>query len=515
MLSARGLTMDFPGVRALGGVDFELRAGEIHALCGENGAGKSTLIKILGGVIPHGRYGGTVEFEGETCRFEGPGDALKAGIRIIHQELALCGDLSVAENICLGEEPARFGIVDHRRMEREAAEQLEKLGLSRLDPRQRASALPVGIRQMVEIARALRHPTTGPSAGRGKVLILDEPTSALSAPEEERLEAVLRRLRDEGYGLLYISHRLDEVFRLADRVTVLRNGGSMGTVARAEFDANRVITLMVGRKAGDVFPPRTLPPSPLGERGGAPRLSVRGWTVPSPDNPDKNALENVSLELRAGEILGLAGLMGSGRTELCESLCGLFPARGRGEIRVDGAAYVPDGNGIARGLALLSEDRRGHGILPGKSVRENMTCASLRDFSRGGWIRQGEEIRAVREKIAGLDVKTPGPDFPIDDLSGGNQQKALLARCLLTRPKILILDEPTRGIDVGAKAEIYRLIQNLASEGMGIVLVSSEIEEVLRLSHRVLILRGGRVAAERAGGALELEEAMAIAAGAA
>ena len=341
LLTAQGLTMSYPGVKALGGVDFDLRSGEIHALCGENGAGKSTLIKILGGIIPHGAFGGKVTVQGTECRFNGPADALQSGIRVIHQELALCEDLTVAENVCLGEEPSRFGLLDRKRMRLEAAAQLERLGLMDINPDIRAGTLPVGLRQMVEIARALRHPSVSSKTSSGsKVLILDEPTSALSAREAERLEATLHRLRNEGYALLYISHRLDEVFRLADRITVLRNGESAGTLERNEFNPDRVISMMVGRTADELFPTRTVVTAgsdsiPIT----VPLLSVRNWILPSPQNPDKHVLENISFDLHAGEILGIVGLMGAGRTELAESLCGLFPLQGRGEIKVEGKAW--------------------------------------------------------------------------------------------------------------------------------------------------------------------------------
>ena len=349
------------------------------------------------------------------------------------------------------------------------------------------------------------------------VLLLDEPTSALSAREAERLEATLHRLRNEGYALLYISHRLDEVFRLADRITVLRNGESAGTLERNEFNPDRVISMMVGRTADELFPTRTVVTAgsdsiPIT----VPLLSVRNWILPSPQNPDKHVLENISFDLHAGEILGIVGLMGAGRTELAESLCGLFPLQGRGEIKVEGKAYVPKdaGHALKHGLALLCEDRRGHGVMPDKSVAANSTYASLRDYCLGGWlIRRDKELEAVNGQINTLRIKTPNPHFNTGNLSGGNQQKVLIGRWLLTRPKILILDEPTRGIDVGAKAEIYRLIQKLASEGMGIILISSENEEVLQLSHRILVLRNGHIMEERTGGELELEEAMSIAAG--
>ncbi|HEX2612021.1 MAG TPA: sugar ABC transporter ATP-binding protein [Fibrobacteria bacterium] len=535
LLTARGLTMSYPGVRALGGVDFELRAGEIHALCGANGAGKSTLIKILCGVIPHGRHGGIVTLAGNECRFAGPADARRAGIRVIHQELALCPDLDVTENVFLGEEFLRGPILDRDRMESETRAALDRLGLSDVPARARVGALPVGLQQMVEIARALRS-TSGDRHG-AKILILDEPTSALSAREATRLEEVLLRLRADGYGLLYISHRLDEVFRLADRVTVLRDGESVGEAARGAYDAARVVAMMAGTTWGDglngqgghdgrsgqdgpgpssrssivsniVHPPTSFPPS-------ATLLSVKNWTVPSPANPDRNVVDDVSFDLRAGEILGFAGLMGAGRTELVESLCGLFPARGRGEIVVDGKPYTPRdaGHALRHGLALVGEDRRARGLFPGASVRANITMSSLRDFCAVGWLlREAPERGAARTQVDALRVKTPDTEFRVEGLSGGNQQKALLGRALLTRPKILILDEPTRGVDPAAKEEIYALIRKLAGEGLGVLLISSETEEVLKLAHRVIVLRAGRAAAERQAEKLTTETVLALAA---
>lgn len=543
LLTATGLTLSYPGVRALDGVDFELRAGEIHALCGENGAGKSTLIKILCGVIPRGVHGGTVTLEGNECRFAGPADARRAGIRVIHQELALCPDLDVTENVFLGEEILRGPLLDRDRMEVETRAALDRLGLSDVPSRARVGALPVGLQQMIEIARALRR--------NAKVLILDEPTSALSAREGARLEEVLLRLRGEGYGLLYISHRLDEVFRLADRITVLRSGRTVGdgdgSPARGDgvpFDAARVVAMMAGAMAPPPLSPQRgglgdSSSSPEGEAGerrsptklfdtnvppsggsGGVLLSVKNWTVPSPANPDRNVVDDVSFDLRAGEILGFAGLMGAGRTELAESLCGLFPARGRGAITVGGKPYAPRdaGHALRRGLALVSEDRRARGLFPGASVRANITMSSLRDFCSALWfalgiVREAPERAAARAQIEALRVKTPGTEFRIEGLSGGNQQKALLARALLARPEILILDEPTRGVDPAAKEEIYALIRRLAREGMGVLLISSETEEVLGLAHRVIVLRAGRATAEKPAGELTTESALALAAG--
>jgi D-xylose transport system ATP-binding protein len=518
-LVAQSLTMQYPGVRALGGVDFDLRAGEIHALCGENGAGKSTLIKILCGVIPAGAYGGSVTLAGTTCRFANPGDALRAGIRVIHQELALCPDLGVADNLFLGEEPMYFGlkwgVPDTRRMQAEARASLDALGLEDINTRTPVGGLPVGLRQMVEIARALKTPRDGRMPA--KVLILDEPTSALSAREAERLIETLQRLRSEGLAILYISHRLDEVFRISDRITILRNGESAGTLARAAVGQPFEGAEVVARMTGGSLPVRTPDQESYSRASAAgPLLSVRDWTVPDPANPARHVVENVSFDLRAGEILGFAGLMGAGRTELVESLCGLYPVPGRGTVRVAGQGYVPRNAGHAQrnGIALVCEDRRGRGLFADKSVRVNMTLSALRDFCTLGWLtREPREQTVAAAETRRLRVKTPDPEFIAGNLSGGNQQKALFARALLTHPKILILDEPTRGIDVGAKEELYALIESLAAGGMGVLLISSETEELLRLADRLIILRAGRAVAERAAATVSLEETLALAAG--
>jgi D-xylose transport system ATP-binding protein len=537
MLSARSLTMEYPGVKALSGVDFDLRAGEIHALCGENGAGKSTLIKILSGILPHGRYGGAVTLGGREARFAGPADALRAGIRVIHQELALCPDFTVAQNVFLGAEPLRYGCLDETRMGEETRRELAKRGIPGLDPNARVNRLPVGLRQMVEITRSLRAPADGARAAR--VLILDEPTSALSAPEADNLERTLRGLREEGYAILYISHRLDEVFRLADRITVLRNGESAGTIERSigngmdatgqGFDATAIISRMVGRtlqSASGVTAAPAIPPEPENPAV-PPLLSVRHWSVPAPGGA-RNLVDDVSFDLYPGEILGVAGLMGAGRTELVESLCGLLPGPpdGAGTVHIGGLPYRPRDarQAHAHGLALVSEDRRNHGILPERSVRANLSASALRDFCFNragilglpfsGWLlREDREGAAVRERMQALRVKAPDPEFSISHLSGGNQQKVLVGRALMTHPRILILDEPTRGIDVGAKEEIYGLVRDLAAQGMAVILVSSENEEVLRLAHRILVMRGGRIVADRRGGTLNEDETLALASG--
>jgi D-xylose transport system ATP-binding protein len=514
-------------VQALAGVDLEIRAGEIHALCGENGAGKSTLIKILGGVLPHGAYQGEIARAGRPCRFNGPRDSLAAGIRIIFQELALAPDLSVAENVFLGRETARGFRLQRERMESEAARRLALLGLNDIDPAAPVRTLPVGLRQMVEIARTLEPATmeaqpreAGPEAA-APILILDEPTSALSLREAEALLAVLARLKARGLGILYVSHKLEEVFAAADRISVLRNGRGMGTLSRAEASPAKIVSLMVGRALDEVFPP--LPPVP--DAAAAPALSVRDWTVPSAANPAVELLSGISFDVRPGEIVGLAGLMGAGRTELVESLFGLGPARRAGSSTLGGAPYDPAGGpsaAVARGLALVPEDRRRNGLWLEKSIRENIAGACLSKhgnhgrhgrLTRLGVIDGDAEARLAADSIRELGVKAPHGEFPASQLSGGNQQKVVLAKWLASGPRVLFLDDPTRGVDVGAKAEIYRLIGTLAARGLAIVLISSELDEVLRLSHRILVLRGGRIAGEYAGGAADKETILAASAG--
>ena len=549
ILEAKGLAMQYPGVRALDQVDFDLRAGEVHALCGENGAGKSTLIKILGGLLPAGSFEGAFRLQGRECRFRGSGDALAAGIRIIHQELALAGDLTVAENVFLGRELRRFGLLDHDRMQAETARQLEALGIpsrgpGSIRPEQPVRELSVGLRQMVEIARALmpdrgaggsggdsvavRDAGAGPGAAgvgadgaasgrQGRVLILDEPTSALSLRESRALLDLVLGLKASGVAILYISHKLDEVFAIADRLTVLRNGRAVATLDRADASPDRLIPLMVGRRLEEVFPD----PAPPAAQDGPPLLQVRGWTLPSPANPRVNLLEDVSFEVRAGEIVGIAGLLGAGRTELVESLFGIGGGSGgspqaTGEAFIGGEPYRPvsPGAAVKRGLALVPEDRRRHGLMVERSIRHNLTAACLERFCAFGQILdEDKEMRSTAAAIGELGVKAPDGEFPAAFLSGGNQQKVVLAKWLLTDPRVLFLDDPTRGVDVGAKAEIYRLIRKLAADGLGVVLISSENEEVLGLAHRVLVLRQGRIVGEFAHGAADAETILSLCAG--
>ena len=481
-LELRAITKDFPGVRALDGVSFDLRAGEIHALCGENGAGKSTLIKILSGVYPAGTYGGEIRLEGRSVQFAGVRAAEAAGIALIAQEPALVPDLSVAENLTLGREPARFGWIDRSAVRATARRALERVGLD-VDPSRPVHELGIGGQQLVEIARALEK--------NASILILDEPTAALTSGDVARLRTLLLDLRGRGVSAIYISHRLDEVFGLADRITVLRDGRTVESGRADTLTRERIISWMVGREVRDLYPRPPLHP-------GATLLKVEGWTVEDPLNPGRTVLDGVDLDVRAGEIVGVAGLMGSGRTALLSSLFGAARSEVRGRLMLGENPAIARGpftspaEAIAAGLALVSEDRKRYGLVPAASVLDNMTLATLRRFASGGWLDRGATETAAREQVAALRLKTAGLDVPVTQLSGGNQQKVILGRWLLARPRLLLLDEPTRGIDVGARAEIYELIRALVERGMGVLLASSDLPEVLGLSHRVIVLREGR-----------------------
>jgi len=518
LLSVSHLAKAYAGVQALVDVNFELAEGEIHALCGENGAGKSTLIKILGGIIPFGAYSGKIFKEGVEKKFQNPKEALASGVSVVHQELALAPDLSVAENIFLGNEPTHFGWVNHNQLIHDSLRILALLGQENISPFDLVRTLSVGKRQMVEIARALR-PQKNTSLSR--ILILDEPTSALSFRESKILLDQLLKLKQPNLSIVYVSHKLEEVFSIADRISVLRNGSSIQTLKCQETNSAEIISLMLGRRLGEVFPART--PNPNSSLPNL--LSVRNWTVPSHVNRDVTVLENINFDLKSGEILGIAGLMGSGRTELVESLFGIGANEGngsnvssgsKGSLKILGKDFYPNNAAwsISQGLALVPEDRRKHGLMLEKSIRHNITSACLQRFCF--WkqvIKQTEEIKQTKNSMHELGVKAPHGDFNVGMLSGGNQQKVVLAKWLLTHPKILFLDDPTRGVDVGAKSEIYRLIQKLASTGIGIILISSENEEVLHLAHRILILRQGKIVAEFKGEEANSETVLELCAG--
>jgi ABC-type sugar transport system ATPase subunit len=469
LLSIHGLSKSFAGVKALEDVGFDVEAGCVHALMGENGAGKSTLMKILGGLQQ--QDAGAIRLRGEPVRFRSPHEALERGISMIHQELLPFRNLSVAANIAMGREKTRGvpGWLDHAAMNREAETLLGRLGLS-IGPRRTMGTLSVAEMQSVEIVKAL--------ARNASVILMDEPTTALSDREVAALFEVIEGLKREGKAVIYISHKMDEIFRIADTITVMRDGRHVATRPAAEMDERELIRLMVGRD-----------PAPRDRQRGTPGevlLEVRGLGVPG-------RFEGVDLILRRGEILGLGGLMGAGRTELAEALYGLAPARS-GEIRVAGKAVRirSPKDALKAGIALVTEDRKRHGFIPTMPVGPNLTLSSLRTR----WIDAKAEAGIAEEQIARFSIKVADRRMPVVSLSGGNQQKVVIAKALLTEPEILILDEPTRGIDVGAKAEIHSLITGLARSGKAILVISSELPELLSLSDRLLIMRQGRVAAE-------------------
>ena len=484
LLELRDITKDFPGVRALDGVSFTLEKGEIHALCGENGAGKSTLIKTLCGVNPWGTYGGEILLDGAPVRFQSLRDAEHHGIALIAQELALVPELSVMENMALGREPVRAGLIRWDVVRKDAETALELVGLD-VDPGRAIKELGIGQQQLVEIGKAL--------AKKARILVLDEPTAALTESDTARLMRLLAELRAGGVSLIYISHRLEEVFQIADRVTVLRDGRSVGGAPVREMTTEKVIAMMVGREVGTLYP---RPP----HNPGVPLLKVENWTVEDPLVPGRQVLRNVSLEVREREIVGIGGLMGAGRTALVSSLFGAARSRVSGTLSLHGGSprkpFTSPPEAIAAGLALVSEDRKRYGLVLDASVSENLTLASLLRFVRGFLVDDRKRGEQAREEAGALNIRASALGSAVRQLSGGNQQKVVLGKWLLTKPKVLFLDEPTRGVDVGAKAEIHRLIAELAEAGLGVVLVSSDLPELLGMSHRVVVLSMGAATAE-------------------
>jgi D-xylose transport system ATP-binding protein len=474
--------IDYVCERALDGVSFDLSAGELHALVGENGAGKSTLMKVLGGVYPFGSYGGEVLIDGETRRFTSVRDAENARVAVIFQELSLIKELSIGENIFLGREPSRFGVIRWEELYSRAQRLLDELNLA-LDPRTPVGHLGIGQQQLVEIAKALSQ--------EARILVLDEPTAALAEAEVETLFRILRKLGERGVGMIYISHKLDEVFRMSDRITVLRDGRTVGTRPSKELDEARVIALMVGREVGDIFPEAEH------ERGEV-VFEARGVTVEDPNVAGKLLVKDVGFKVRRGEVLGVAGLMGAGRSELLMGIFGAWPGRVAGETYVEGkrVRITRPSDAIRHGVGFVTEDRKRFGLVLDQTILNNMTLASLSRLS-GRFITDVDAEAAAGERAKKeLRVKANSVFTIVGTLSGGNQQKVVLAKWLLTNPRVLFLDEPTRGIDVGAKQEIYAQINRLAKEGLAIVLVSSELPEVLGLSDRVIVLHEGRVTGE-------------------
>lgn len=474
-LELRGLSKAYPGVQALRSITFSVERGHVHALLGENGAGKSTLIRLLSGVeLPDS---GSMTLDGQPYAPRDPKAALSAGVTTIYQIFNLLPDRSVMHNILLGSEPrTRSGLIDHAQMRRTAKALLERLHLAYLDPAALVGTLRVSEKQVIEIARALAHDS--------RLLIMDEPTSALSQTEAEALFRIVESLRESGVTVLYISHRLDEIFRLADAVTVLRDGEHILTRPMAGVTRDDLIEAMIGRKLTDIFPPR-LP----AQAHRTPRLEVRDLHA--------SGLRGVSFTLYAGEVLGVAGLSGSGKTELGKALFGDLPLTA-GTLTLDGAPYHPSPrSALSRGMSYLPEDRKAEGVLQEVNVRRNLTLGVLdRIDNRFGIIDRAAERRIAQEQIDALSIRTPTMEQIALHLSGGNQQKVALGKCLAAEPSIFILMEPTQGIDVGIKVELYRFIAEQAAAGKAVLLISSELNELLGLAHRILVMRDGQITAE-------------------
>lgn len=481
LIRFEGVTKRFHAVRALTEVSFPVGTGEFHAICGENGAGKSTLMKILSGVLTE--YEGLIKLDGHPLRLTGPKDAEARGISIIHQELNLVSDLSVSANIYLGRELRNaFGLLDQRQMDRTTSELFRDLECP-ISPSQMVRSLRIGDQQLVEIAKAL--------SLKSRILIMDEPTSALTEAEVDRLFRVIARLRQQGVTILYISHKMDEIFRNADAITVLRDGCVVRSLRREETTPKEVTHLMVGREIES-----------RGTRGlrdrGDEILKVSNLSLPWRGHPREWRLKDISFQLHRGEVLGVAGLMGAGRTELLECLSGASPEPPGGEMVFEGKTvrFTHPVEALQAGIALVTEDRKRYGIFPQFTVGQHLTLSSLRDCVRGGLIRAPLERRQADGEIQRLRIKTNGRTAGIQSLSGGNQQKCIIGRALLTQPRLLLLDDPTRGIDVGAKAEIYNLIDELCAAGMAILFTSSELPELMTVCDRIVVLCEGRQQAE-------------------
>ena len=497
LLETKGLTKSFGVVRALREVSFTLGAGEVHGLMGENGAGKSTLIKTLTGL--NRPDSGTILLEGRPVAFGSPREAQAAGIAAVYQEINLIPERSVADNLFLGREPRAFGVlVDRTRMVAEAAELLQRYGLD-IDPRRTLRTLGLGLQQLVSIARVM-------SLG-ARVVILDEPTSALSSAEVELLYRVVDKLRQDGIGLVYVSHRLSECYRLCDRLTVLRDGAVVESAAVDALPRARLIAAMLGREAGPVAASGKAGPARDAAGNTTTALRVTGLTW-------RRRVRGVSLSVARGEILGMAGLLGSGRTETFKAIYGAEkPDAGTVEIAGQTATHLRPSESIRRGLVFLSEDRRSEGIFSHLSVRENLTASVLPRISRWGIVSRRRQDELVARYLRELGVKTAGPDKPMTSLSGGNQQKVLIGRALCTDPGTVMLDDPTRGIDVGAKAEVHRVVRGLAAEGLAVLVTSSEIDEILELADRLIVLDEGAVTADISTEGQDTDDVLALLAG--
>jgi D-xylose transport system ATP-binding protein len=487
VLKMEHIVKEFPGVRALDDVNFEARAGEVLALMGENGAGKSTLMKVLGGVFPYLSYQGDIFINGERKRFHSTREAMDAGIAIIHQELNLIAELTVAENIFLDRQPTNaLGAIDWHQLNRDAETLLEELGLADIKPTDRVKHIAVGKQQMVEIAKAL--------SKRASILILDEPTSALTDREVGELFRVVRRLRQGGVCMCYISHKMKEIAEIADRVVVLRDGRTIGDAAAiSDVTLDEIIARMVGRELNEMYPESA-------RKRGEKILDVRNLRVDHPSLPGDRKIKDASFSAYRGEILGICGLMGAGRTTLVSAIFGAYPRATHGEVLVDGKKVDirSPADAIACGIALLTEDRKALGLFLNQPITFNATISSLQAISSPsiGVIDAARERAVTEQYVAQLNIKAASVDAFVGTLSGGNQQKVLFARWLNASPKIFILDDPTRGIDIGAKVEIHKLLNHLAEQGVAIIIISSELEEILGMSDRILVMNEGRIVSE-------------------
>jgi D-xylose transport system ATP-binding protein len=480
ILDFQNVTKKFPGVVALDNVSIQIERGKIHGLCGENGAGKSTLMKILAGVYPYGSYEGKVIYEDQELKLEDRSirQAIEQGIAIVYQELTLVPGMTVGENIFLGKEPVENGSINWNKLYSETREILEKYKLD-VSPQAEVKTLGVGKMQMVEIAKALSE--------NAKILILDEPTSALSKAEIEKLMEILETLRSHGVTCIYITHKLEEFFRITDTVTILRDGKAITTQPTKNFTQESLVQNMVGREMKERFPKGNRQPGEVIFR-------VENLHATDPNEPSRKVLSGVSLELKRGEILGIAGLMGSGRTELVTTIFGEYGKLTEGQIFLNGKKLKISSarDAMQHGISLVPEDRKGQGLVLIQSILRNISLANLDQFSGFLSIDQDAELAAATQQGKNLAIKTSSLQAQVDSLSGGNQQKVVIAKWLLTKPQILIMDDPTRGIDVGAKYEIYKLMNELAEEGVSIIMISSDLEEVLGMSDRIVVMHAGR-----------------------
>lgn len=501
VLDFRHVTKQFPGVVALNDVSFEIRRGEIHGICGENGAGKSTLVKILSGVYPYGTYEGSVIYNGEELKLGQSSirEAVEKGIAIVYQELTLVPTRTVGENVFLGKEPVEHGGIVWDKVYADTQAILTKYQLD-VDPRAVVNNLGVGKMQMVEIAKALSE--------NAKILILDEPTSALSKAEVEKLMEILRTLKQHGITCIYISHRLEEFFLITDRVTVMRDGKIITTQPTKDVTQNDLVKFMVGREMKERFPKGKRIPGQV-------ILEVEGLEAADPNDPNRKVLNGVSFNVRKGEILGIAGLMGSGRTELVTTLFGEYGIISKGKIRMNGREIKPKSarEAVNSGLSLVPEDRKKMGLVLIQTILRNISLPNLDQFSGFFRINSNAELQASMQQAKSLTIKAPSLDVLAETLSGGNQQKVVISKWLLSKPQVLIMDDPTRGIDVGAKFEIYKLMNDLAEKGVAVIMISSDLEEVLGMSDRVMVMCRGHSTTTLPAAEADKERVMALATG--